>query len=63
MTIKKYTVHRDFVKFQPAGFQFGNYDDPECFEIIAASLDEAKAKCRNEHNKNPWYFKFKESEA
>lgn len=57
--MKNYRIRHDFNKFRPAWTAemkrvFGERN--EGFTIQAASLDEAKNKCRNDYNLNPFYL-------
>ncbi len=56
--MKLFTVTYDFSVYKPSSISV--YDRQLSFsvDIEAEDLADARNKLRNEHNKNPFYFKF-----
>ena len=56
--MKEYIVKYDHQRFKPSNYEvFQKQKDFE-LKLMAKDLEEAKMKLRNEHNLNPFYFKF-----
>jgi len=56
--VEEYIVKYDHQKFKPSNYKVYQKEKDFELKIMAKDLEEAKMKLRNEHNLNPFYFKF-----
>lgn len=56
--MKTFIVTYDFTVYKPSSLTIYDRQNSFSVDIVAEDLTEAKNKLRNEHQKNPFYFKF-----